>query len=80
MHLVLVHGLWQKVKANEWLVTNPIVAKGEVAFIRATIAHQIAVAERAQLQPDTPFVPPAVSTSGTGNWVGKYPLFNPCNC
>jgi hypothetical protein len=65
---------WTVTKATEWLVANPIVAAAEVAFIRATIAHRIAVAERAQLQPDAPSVPPAVSNSGTGNWVGKYPF------
>jgi hypothetical protein len=51
---------WTVAKAKEWLVANPIVAADEVAFIRATIAHRIAVAERAQLQPDAPSsVPPA---------------------
>ncbi len=74
MHHDLVHGLWQKPLNGWWLVANPIVAEGEVAFIRVTIVHQIAVAERAQLQPDAPSVPPAASTSGSCNWVGKYPF------
>jgi hypothetical protein len=63
---------WTVAKATEWLVANPIDAEVEVAFILATIAHQIAVAEHAgSLQPNE-------DNSGTnnvpsGNWIGKYP-------
>ncbi len=50
-------------------MANPIVAEGEVAFTRATIAHRIAVAQRVQQQPDAPSVPPAVSKGA--KWQGK---------
>jgi len=44
-------------------------------FIRTTIAHQIAVAERALLQqPDSTEAAPASSNSGTGIWLGKFPF------
>jgi hypothetical protein len=65
---------WPVAKATEWLVANPIVAEDEVKFIRATISHRIAVAERALVQQPTTTAPPASSTSGTGNWVGKFPF------
>ena len=42
-------GQWTVGRATEWLVANPIVAKDKVKFIRTTIAHQIAVAERVLL-------------------------------
>jgi hypothetical protein len=58
-------------KATEWLVANPIIAEGEVAFIRATIAHRIAVAQRVQQQPDAPSVPPVMSKGA--KWQGKLP-------
>ena len=65
---------WTVSRATEWLVANPIVAAAEVAFIRATIAHRIAVAERALLQQPTDGAPASSSNSGTGNWIGKYPF------
>jgi hypothetical protein len=39
---------WPVTKASDWLEKNPIVATHEVAFIRATIAHRVLVAERSQ--------------------------------
>jgi hypothetical protein len=66
---------WQVGKATDWLEKNPIVAEDEVAFIRRTISHRIAVAERAALGSNVTL--PAVSNVGGGggaNWVGMYPL------
>ena len=40
---------WTVARATDWLMNNPIIAEDEVAFIRATIAHRIAVAERANI-------------------------------
>ncbi len=65
-------GAWTVAKATEWLVNNPIVAAAEVDFIKATIAHQVAVAERIQQQPAAPSVPPCAASRGS-NWVGKLP-------
>jgi hypothetical protein len=65
-------GAWTVAKATEWLVNNPIVAVAEVDFIKATIAHRIAVAARLQQQPVAPSVPPGAASRGS-NWVGKLP-------
>ena len=63
---------WTVARATEWLKNNPIVAVDEVAFIRATIAHRIAVAERAiAAQPDVSSDPPAASKGS--KWIGKLP-------
>ena len=60
---------WKLVKLTDWLEKNPITCAGDIAFIRATIAHRISVAERsksAQLD--------AVATANKGSkWYGKYP-------
>jgi len=67
-------GKWTVAKATEWLVANPIVAEDEVAFIQATIAHRISVAERAgSLQPN-------VGQVASGNWIGKYPHLRLIHC
>ena len=62
-------GQWTVTRATNWLEENPIVAEADVAFIKSVIAHRISVAQHAGLVP----IPPASSTSGGGNWVGKYP-------
>ena len=68
-------GKWTVAKATEWLVANPIVAEAEVAFIRATIAHRISVAERAgSLQPS------GIGNMPSGNWIGKYPHLYLIHC
>jgi len=67
-------GKWTVAKATEWLVANPIVAEDEVAFIRATIAHRISVAERAGSQQ------PNVGQVASGNWIGKYPHLRLIHC
>ena len=64
---------WTVPKATQWLEANPIVHDDEVAFIRATISHRIAVAERIVTQPNNDAPLPAPSNVGTGIWVGKYP-------
>ena len=65
---------WPVKKATDWLVSNPIVAEDEVAFIRATISHRISVADRAALQaPDGSNSGGRGNASGGGNWVGKNP-------
>ena len=65
---------WTVAKAMQWLVENPIVANDDVAFIKQTISHRIAVAERAALNPpEGGAAPTPSSTSGGGNWIGKYP-------
>ena len=64
---------WTVARSTDWLINNPIVAVDEVAFIQATIAHRIVVAERANIvvQPDAPSDPPAASKGS--KWIGKLP-------
>jgi hypothetical protein len=60
-------------KATEWLLNNPIVAPDEVAFIRATIAHRISVAERANIVVQPVSTNAATAATKGSSWVGKYP-------
>ena len=63
---------WPVLKATEWLVTNPITSVDDVAFIRATIAHRVAVAERCLMgQPGAASSDPSLVSKGN-NWSGKY--------
>lgn len=65
---------WSVPKATEWLMANPIVAVADVAFIRATIAHRISVAERSNIaQPGAISAPPPAVMSKGRPWVQKYP-------
>ena len=58
-------GQWPVKKATEWLISNPIVAEEEVAFIKKTILDHISVSERAGLE-GIPSVPLSKSGSGVG--------------
>ena len=65
---------WTVTKAMQWLVENPIVPEDDIDFIKRTISHRVAVAERAALNNPTEGVPPPPSSNvGGGNWIGKYP-------
>lgn len=66
-------GQWTVGKASEWLLNNPIVAPDEVAFIRATIAHRISVAERANIVVQPVSTNAATAATKGSSWVGKYP-------
>jgi len=66
-------GQWTVGKATEWLLNNPIVAPDEVAFILATIAHRISVAERANIVVQPVSTNAATAATKGSSWVGEYP-------
>jgi hypothetical protein len=64
---------WKLVKLTDWLEKNPITCAGDIAFIRATIAHRISVAERSKsAQLDAVATRQEVANKGS-KWYGKYP-------
>ncbi len=64
---------WTVPKATEWLEKNPIVAAHEVAFIRATIAHRVLVAERSQLEHAEDANDDRSQVAKGSKWFGKFP-------
>ena len=65
---------WPVARATKWLQANPIAATADVAFIQATIAHQLAVTERANIaQPGASSAPPPAVMSKGCPWVQNYP-------
>ncbi len=68
---------WSVPKATDWLERNPITSVDNVAFIRATIAHRVAVAQRCGIgeQLGATSSDPSAASKGN-NWTGKYVLCN----
>ena len=63
---------WPVPKATEWLEKNPITSVDDIAFIRATIAHRVAVAQRCGMGRQLGATSSDPSAASGNNWTGKY--------
>jgi hypothetical protein len=64
---------WTVPRSTKLLNVNPITAKADVAFVRRTISHFIAVAQDVGLLKNAPTQPSSASNSVRTSWTGKYP-------